>query len=318
MAIVVVGSVALDSITTAAGTRTHVLGGSATYFTLAARRFAPVRLVAAIGLDMPKSALSVLTHPQVDLNGLAVLPGNTFRWEGRYSDDLASRTTTGLALGVFETFQPHIPPAARRCSTLFLANIDPSLQELVLSQVDTPRLIGVDTIDHWIRTQRDALVKLLKRIDVLFLNEEEARLLTQAGSLKAMGAWLRRQGPEIVIIKQGWYGAVGWVGPHMVWVPAYPVEHTVDPTGAGDSFAGGVLGFLDGQRRLDAEALRQGMLYGSVTGSFVVEGFGVTGLHRLSEERFARRLEMLRRIAGIPEASPRRAGKPSARAAAMA
>ena len=213
MAIVVVGSVALDSISTPAGTHAQLLGGSATYFTLAARRFTDVRLVGAVGQDIDTNVLRVLRHPRVNLEGLAVLPGNTFRWEGQYSEDMLSRTTTGLSLGVFETFQPHIPVEHRRASTVFLANIDPRLQELVLSQVDRPRLIGVDTIDHWIRNQREPLLKLLRDIDVLFLNEEEARLLTQLSSLKAMGAWLRKRGPSIVIIKQGWYGAaVEWLG----------------------------------------------------------------------------------------------------------
>ena len=299
MSIVVVGSVALDSITTAAGTRPQLLGGSATYFTLAARRFTNVRLVAAVGQDIPKKALASLQHPDVDLTGLAVLPGQTFRWEGRYSDDFTSRTTTGLFLGVFETFQPHIPPAHRKCSTLFLANIDPRLQGLVMSQVQRPRLIGVDTIDHWIRNQRDALLKLLKHIDVMFLNEEEARLLSQASSLKAMGAWLRKLGPSIVIIKQGWYGAAGWIGSSMIWVPAYPVDNTVDPTGAGDAFAGGVLGMLDRARRVDASTLRQAMLCGSVVGSFCVESFGVSGLERLTPARFAKRLGGLKQIAGV-------------------
>ena len=299
MAIVVVGSVALDSITTPSGSHPHLLGGSATYFTLAARRFTDVRLVAAVGQDFSESTLGVLRHPRVDLAGLVVLPGKTFRWEGQYSDDLNSRTTTGLSLGVFETFQPHIPAAHRRPSTLFLANIDPRLQELVLSQVVRPRLIGVDTIDHWIRNQHDALVKLLKKIDVIFLNEEEARLLTQAGSIKAMGQWLRQRGPSVVIIKQGWYGAVGWAGSTMVWVPAYPVERTIDPTGAGDAFAGGVLGYLDRSRRIDAARLRHAMLYGSIIGSFCVEAFGVSGLQRLTPARFAGRLAALKRIAGL-------------------
>ncbi len=299
MAIVVVGSVALDSITTPAGTRTELLGGSATYFTLAARRLTTVRLVGAVGHDLSLKVLNVLRHPRVDLDGLAVLPGQTFRWEGQYSDDLASRTTKGLALGVLETFQPHIPDGHRTSSTVFLANIDPRLQELVMSQVRKPRLIGVDTIDHWITNQRDALLKLLRRTDAIFLNEEEARLLSQERSIAGMGKWLRRCGPSIVVIKQGWYGAVGWLNRAMVWVPAFPVERTIDPTGAGDAFAGGVLGFLDRSRRITAETLRHAMLHGSIVGSFCVESFGTTGLQRLSEATYAKRLAALKRIAGL-------------------
>lgn len=300
MAIVVVGSVALDSITTAAGKFPDRLGGSATYFSLAARRATMVRIVAAVGKDFPSSQGRLLRHPRVDLSGLAVMPGKTFRWSGKYSEDFSSRETLGLWLGVFETFQPHIPEQARSSSSVFLANIDPKLQGLVLSQVARPRLIAVDTIDHWIRHERPALLKLLKQVDMIFLNEEEARLLTQERSHRAMGAWLRRAGPSIVIIKQGWYGAVGWFDHSMVWVPAYPVDQTVDPTGAGDSFAGGVLGVLDRAKRINASVLRHAMLYGSVIGSFCVESVGVGGLARLTTARFDARLSKLKQISGLP------------------
>ena len=299
MAIVVVGSVAIDTITTAQGTFRELLGGSATYFSLAARRSADVRIVAAVGHDFPKRLLPVLRHPRVDLSGLASLPGKTFRWEGRYSDDLATRETVGLWLGVFEAFRPHIPEQHRRSSTVFLANIDPRLQELVMSQVARPRLVAVDTIDHWIKFEREALLRLLRKTDMIILNEEEAQLLTQRRSHRAMGAWLRKRGPSIIIIKQGWYGAIGWVGGAMIWVPAYPVDQTVDPTGAGDSFAGGVLGYLDSAKRITAPMLRQAMLHGSVIGSFCVEGMGVSALQRLPEGRFRQRLASLKRISGI-------------------
>ena len=299
MAIVVVGSVALDTIATSRGTHPRLLGGSATYFSLAARRSTQVRIVAAVGRDFPPRLRQVLRHPRVDLRGLAVLPGKTFRWSGRYSDDFSSRETAGLWLGVFDAFRPHIPLEHRRSSSVFLANIDPRLQGLVLSQVDHPRLIAVDTIDHWIRHEREALIKLLRRVDMIFLNEEEARLLTQARAHTAMGRWLRRLGPSIIVIKQGWYGAVGWFGNAMVWVPAYPVDETVDPTGAGDSFAGGVLGVLDRARRVDATVLRHAMLHGSVIGSFCVEAMGVSGLQHVTTSRFARRLANLKRMSGL-------------------
>lgn len=299
MAIVVVGSVALDTIRTARGRHPNLLGGSATHFSLAARRSTDVRIVAAVGQDFPTRLLSTLRHPRVDLSGLAVLPGKTFRWEGKYSHDFSSRETLGLSLGVFQTFRPHIPPQHRTSSTVFLANIDPHLQGMVLSQVTRPRLIAVDTIDHWIHHARGTLLKLLRRTDMIFLNEEEAQLLTQHRSHRAMGAWLRAHGPSLVIIKQGWYGAIGWVDHAMVWVPAYPVDETVDPTGAGDSFAGGVLGILDRARTVNREVLRQAMLYGSVIGSFCVEGMGVSGLARLDSARFHQRLKNLKRISGI-------------------
>ena len=294
-----VGSVALDTITTPSGTHAQLLGGSATYFALAAHRFTEVRIVAAVGHDFPAPLLSVLRTSRIDLTGLSVLPGKTFRWKARYSDDLLRRTTTGLWLGVFATFHPTLPSNARHSSSVFLANIDPRLQAVVLSQVTRPRVIAVDTIDHWIRHEREALLRLLRQAHVVFLNEEEARLLTQARSLKNMSAWVRKHGPSIVLIKQGWYGAVGWVGGSMVWVPAYPVEDTVDPTGAGDAFAGGVLGCLDGARRITPATLRQAMLYGSCLGSFCVEAIGVSGLQRVSPATFHKRLAALKRIAGL-------------------
>ena len=299
MAILVVGSVALDTIATSRGRYPNRLGGSATFFSLAARRSTDVRIVAAVGEDFPSRLLGVLRHPRTNLSGLATLPGTTFRWEGRYSADFLSRETTGLSLGVFAAFRPVIPPAMRRSSSVFLANIDPHLQDLVLSQVNGPRLIAVDTIDHWIRHEREAFIRLLRKSDLVFLNEEEAQLLTQRRSHRAMGAWLRSKGPSIVIIKQGWYGAVGWIGRAMVWVPAYPVDETVDPTGAGDSFAGGVLGVLDRAGRITEHVLRQAMLCGSVIGSFCVEGIGVSALQRLTHERFQTRLRNLKRISGL-------------------
>ena len=299
MAIVVVGSVAIDTITTAQGTFPNCLGGSATYFSLAARRCADVRLVAAVGRDFPRRLMAILRHPRTDLSGLAMRDGHTFRWSGRYSEDFASRETLDLQLGVFASFRPHIPPAHRSSSTVFLANINPSLQGLVMAQIERPRLVAVDTIDHWIRHAREPLLRLLRRTDMIFLNEEEAQLLTQHRSHRAMASWLRRHGPSVIIIKQGWYGAVGWVDHAMIWVPAYPVDETRDPTGAGDSFAGGVLGYLDRATRITREALRQAMLYGSVIGSFCVETVGVSGLHRLTSEQFHRRLVMLKRISGL-------------------
>ena len=301
MAIVVVGSVAIDHVTTGQADYPELLGGSATYFSLAARRFAEVRIVAAVGEDCPPMLLRTLRHPRVDLTGLAVRPGSTFRWAGRYSDDFLSRETTRLSLGVFQTFHPEIPSAHRRSSSVFLANIDPRLQERVLQQVRRPRLIAVDTIDHWIRNEREALLKLLRRTHMIFLNEEEAQLLTGTRSHRAMGDWLRRHGPSIIIIKQGWYGAVGWFGRSMMWVPAFPVDKTVDPTGAGDSFAGGVLAYLDRAGRISEASVRHAMLYGSVIGSFCVEGAGVSGLARLSSARFRSRLAQLKRISGIAD-----------------
>ena len=299
MAIVVVGSVALDTITTASGRYPNLLGGSATHFSLAARRLAEVRIVAGVGQDFPERLLPVLRHPRVDLTGLTYLPGNTFRWSGRYSDDFSSRETLKLDLGVFATFQPTIPPQHRRCSSVFLANIHPRVQQQVLAQAQRPRLVAVDTIDHWIRNEREALLRLLRKTDMVFLNEEEARLLTQRHSHRAMGAWLRKLGPSVVIIKQGWYGAVGWAGSSMIWVPAYPVDATIDPTGAGDSFAGGVIGMLDRARRIDVKTLRHAMLYGSVIGSFCVEGMGVSALSRLTTAAFEKRLADLKRISGV-------------------
>jgi sugar/nucleoside kinase (ribokinase family) len=299
MAIVVVGSVALDTIKTKDGFFKKILGGSATYFSLGARPFADIRLVAAIGNDLGAEKLKFLDSPRIGLSGLEVVDGKTFQWAGSYSSDFSSRQTTGLDLGVFANFKPVIPDDYKHSSTLFLANINPNLQEMVLSQMKKPRLIAVDTIDHWIKNARKKLLKLLKTTDMIFLNEEEARLLTQLNSYQAMGSWLRRHGPSLVIIKQGCYGALGWFRNSMVSVPAYPVEETIDPTGAGDSFAGGVLGVLDRSKKIDKDILRDAMFCGSVIGSFCVEGVGVSAIARLKSTEFKRRLLSLKKISGL-------------------
>jgi len=296
MAILVVGSVALDTIKTPFGTARNALGGSATYFSLAASLSVPVNLVAVVGRDFPRRHVELLRRRPIDLTGLEVARGRTFRWSGEYHLDMNTRTTRALALNVFAAFRPKIPGIYADSPIVFLANIDPALQLAVLRQIRRPRLVACDTMDHWIRRKRSTLIRLLRRVDVLTINDEEARLLAQTPHLRRAGRELLRRGPSAVIIKKGEHGSLLFRRGEMFAVPAYPLEDVVDPTGAGDTFAGGVLGYLARQRRLTAPALRRAMLYGTALASFCVEQFGVARLTTLTRRDMRRRLQAIQSL----------------------
>ena len=292
MNILVVGSVALDTVETPVQKVTDVLGGSATYFAAAASYFSPVRVVAAVGEDFPLQELDFLKEKEVDFTGLQIRKGKSFRWAGRYGSHPNDRQTLLLEPGVFSQFQPTIPEQYRDSNLLFLANIDPELQLRVLEQVSSPRLSCCDTIDHWIRTKREVLLRNLAQVGVVILNDSEMQQLTEELSLiKAAKAVLER-GAKIVIVKKGEHGAVMFTPDALFSVPAYPVESVSDPTGAGDSFAGGFLGYLAQTGDFNQTNLRRAVVYGSVMASFTVEKFSVDGLKGLTcdqiEERFAR------------------------------
>jgi len=296
MAILVVGSVALDTIKTPFGTARNALGGSATYFSLAASLSVPVNLVAVVGRDFPRRHVELLRRRPIDLTGLEVARGRTFRWSGEYHLDMNTRTTRALALNVFAAFRPKIPGIYADSPIVFLANIDPALQLAVLRQIRRPRLVACDTMDHWIRRKRSTLIRLLRRVDVLTINDEEARLLAQTPHLRRAGRELLRRGPSAVIIKKGEHGSLLFRRGEMFFAPAYPLEDVVDPTGAGDTFAGGVLGYLARQRRLTAPALRRAMLYGTALASFCVEQFGVARLTTLTRRDMRRRLQAIQSL----------------------
>jgi len=285
MAVLVVGSVALDSVETPTGGVDRVVGGSATFFSAAASLFTGVRVVGVVGDDFPLDRLRFLQEREVDLTGLARVPGESFFWAGRYHAGFRKRTTLATRLGVFASFDPVVPPGFRDSGVVFLGNIDPVLQLGVLDQVRSPRLVAADTMNFWIDGAREALIELLARIDMLFVNDEEAVALAGGGDVVTAAAWIRERGPGIVVVKQGDQGATLFADGWTFSCPAYSVPVVVDPTGAGDAFAGGFLGYLDGR----GTDLRRALVHASVTGSYAVEAFSVDRFRQLDPDAVKRR-----------------------------
>lgn len=289
MSIVVVGSVAYDTVETAHGGVTEALGGSATYFSLAARFFSPVSVVAVVGSDFKREHEEIFAERSIDIRGLERREGLTFRWHGRYHEDLNKRDTINLALNVFSDFNPDLLPDQRRADYVFLANIAPELQERVLAQVNHPKVVAADTMDHWIQNSRSELLRLLSRIDVLTLNDEEVRMLSGEHNLVKAGKAVLTMGPSTVLVKRGEYGVLQFGNEGMFAVPAYPLEEVVDPTGAGDTFAGGFMGYVARAGKLDETVRRNAVVYGTVMASFVVERFSLDRLASLTWEEVDRR-----------------------------
>ena len=285
----VVGSVALDTIETTRGVAPDVLGGSCTYFSAAASYFTRVNMVAVVGTDFPDQAREFLASRDIDLEGLKTVEGRTFRWTGRYHEDMNVRDTLDLQLNVFGQYAPEIPASYRQSALMFLANIQPSLQSDVLSQLEAPRLVGADTIDHWIRAEREPLVALLDRVDVLSINDAEAMLLSGERNIVTAARRILEMGPKTLLVKRGEYGALQFSADDVFAVPAYPLEHVVDPTGAGDCFAGGMFGSLAEAGRFDKKALRRAIVYGSVLASFCVEDYGPNRLRTLTRDEIEQR-----------------------------
>jgi sugar/nucleoside kinase (ribokinase family) len=298
-AIVVVGSVAYDSVETPFGKADEVLGGSAIYFATAASYFAPVRVVGVVGEDFPPGALDFLRGRRVDLGGLLRAAGKTFRWAGRYGYDLNEAKTLDTQLNVFADFRPDLPDAYRDSEYVFLGNIDPELQGEVLRQVRGPRLVAADTMNFWIAGKPDALRAVLARVDLLLINEGEARQLAGEANLVKAARAIRALGPKTLIVKRGEYGALMFHADGVFALPGYPLEAVFDPTGAGDSFAGGVVGWLARAGRVDEPTLRQAIVAGSVLASFNVEAFSLERLRSLRQEEIAARYEAFRRLARV-------------------
>ena len=294
--LLVVGSVALDTITTPFGEVTEALGGSATYFSYAASFFTTVRVVAVVGEDFPRAHLELLRARGVDLSGLRVTRGQTFRWVGEYGYDLNDARTLATHLGVFAGFRPQLPGHLRASPFLFLGNIDPELQHEVLQQMERPRLVALDTMNFWIDGKREALLKVVGEVDALVINDREARQLTQEANLIKAALAIHAYGPTTVVIKRGEYGALMVNGGRFFFVPAYPLESVFDPTGAGDSFAGGFMGYLARQERVDEATLRRAIVYGSVMASFAVEDFSLDRLKRLRESEIGQRFESFQEL----------------------
>jgi sugar/nucleoside kinase (ribokinase family) len=292
--LLVVGSIAFDSIETPNGAVDDVLGGSATFFSYAASFFTKPRLVGPVGLDFPDEHRRLFAGRQIDTAGLVTMPGKTFRWKGRYHQDMNTRDTLEVHLNVFGEFNPVLPEHFRDSTHVFLANGSPSLQARVLDQVGRPQLVLADTMDLWISTQRNDLLALLPRLDGLLLNDSEAHLLTGEDNLVRAGHAVRQLGPKFVILKKGEHGAMLFSADGVFVVPAYPTSDVVDPTGAGDSFAGGIMGYLHSDGTPPPGRLRRAMAYGTVLASFTVEGFGLDRLKRLDRGDIDQRLEQYR------------------------
>jgi len=294
MSLLVVGSIAFDSIETPNGAVDDILGGSATHFSYAASFFTKPRLVGVVGEDFPDEHRRLLAGRNIDTSGLVTQPGKTFRWKGRYHQDMNTRDTLEVHLNVFGTFEPVLPERFRDSSHVFLANGSPSLQARVLDQVRGPKLVLADTMDLWIDTQRQDLLALLPRLDGLLLNDSEAKLLTGEDNMVRAGRAARRLGPKFVIIKKGEHGAMLLSDDGAFVVPAYPTEDVVDPTGAGDAFAGGIMGYLASDNTPPPGRLRRAMAYGTVVASLTVEGFGLDRLKTADRNEIDHRLEKYR------------------------
>jgi sugar/nucleoside kinase (ribokinase family) len=294
--LLVVGSVALDTIRTPFGKADEVLGGSATFFSYSASFFTTVRLVAVVGTDFPQAHLDLLARRGVDLGGLQAADGATFRWAGEYGYDLNEAKTLDTRLGVFADFHPALPDAFRRTPFVFLANIDPELQLDVLRKVERPRLVALDTMNFWIQGKRDALRRVLAEVDAFVVNDSEARMLTEEPNLVKAARRILDYGPRIVVIKRGEYGALMVVEGRFFFVPAFPLDAVFDPTGAGDTFAGGFMGSLARADRLDEAALRRAIVYGSVMASFTVEDFSLNRLLRLTDREIQDRYQTFREM----------------------
>lgn len=291
MSVLVVGSVALDTVETPFGKVQDVLGGSATYFATAASAFAEVRLVAVVGQDFPRSHIEYLQSRQVDTSGLQIAEGKTFRWSGLYDYDLNVTHTLDTQLNVFADFHPELPESFRDSEFVFLANIDPDLQLEVLGQVPQPRLTMMDTMNFWIQSKRDSLMRTMAAVDIVTMNESEVRMFAETSSLLAGAKRVLELGPQALIVKKGEYGAVMFGKSAYFVAPAYPLDDVRDPTGAGDTFAGGFMGYLAKTRDISQANIRRAIVHGSVVASYTVEDFSIGRLRTLTERDIAARYQ---------------------------
>ena len=292
MSILCVGSMAFDSVETPFGRVDKALGGSANFFSIAASYFSKINLVGVVGEDYPIDALEFLTSRGVDLGGLQIIKGSdTFIWKGKYGYDLNEAQTLTTCLNVFEHFKPELPENFKSSQFVFLANIDPDLQKHVLEQIDSPKLVACDTMNFWINRKLDGLKETLKLVDILLLNESEARQLSGEYNLVRAARAIRQMGPDVVVIKRGEYGSLLFDEGQIFSIPAMLLEEVFDPTGAGDSFAGGFIGYLAESKNIDHDSLRMAVVYGTVMASFSVEDFSFNRMKNLSREEIESRVE---------------------------
>jgi len=293
MSILAVGSVALDSVETPFGHAERVIGGSAVFFSASASLLTDVSVVGVVGDDYPLDQLAFLKNRGVDLSGIQRESGDSFSWVAKYHSDLSSRDTIETHLGVFEGFNPRIPKELQQSEYVFLGNIDPTLQHQVLDQVDSPSLVACDTMNYWIEGKRESLIDLLARVDILMLNDEEARQLSEKSNLIQASRWIQERGPQMVVVKKGEHGAALFADDWVFFVPGFPLEQVLDPTGAGDAFAGGLLGYISQKDSTSVADLRRAVVYGSVLASFAVEKFSIDALRNLTESDIFGRVRKL-------------------------
>jgi sugar/nucleoside kinase (ribokinase family) len=296
MSLVIVGSLAFDTIQTPWGRRERIVGGSGTYCSLAASFFTNPKIVGVVGKDFPATVLKLFKARGVDTEGLEVRRGKTFHWEGRYGYDPNQRETIRTDINVYEGYRPELPASYRTADIVFLANIDPDLQNDILAQVRKPKLVAMDTMNLWIRSKPEAIWRVLKKVDILFANDEEIRMLTKEANLIKAGKKILAAGPRLVVTKKGEHGALVFGRKFVFGVLAHPCEDVVDPTGAGDSFAGGFLGYLDKMKRFSTPDIRRAAVYGSVLASFAIEDFGIDRLKTLTQREIEARFRRFKKL----------------------
>jgi len=296
MSILVLGTVALDSVKTPFGVRKHMLGGSAVHFSMSSRLFAKVNLVAIIGEDFPAQNLDFLRKKGINLTSLIRTEGRTFKWEGEYKGDLNTAFTLSTELGVLSTFRPQVSEDQRKIKYIFLANVDPDVQRHLLSHMHSPSLVGLDSMNFWIKHKRKALLRLLKEVNIYVANDQEARDLSGETNLVKAAKYLNAIGPEMILIKKGEHGVLFYSDKFIFSLPAYPTDKVIDPTGAGDTFAGGFMGYLTKAKRIDESSLKKALAYGTVAASFNVEDFGLDKTAKLKMRDLEDRLKHFRKI----------------------
>jgi sugar/nucleoside kinase (ribokinase family) len=301
MPILVVGSVAYDTVETPFGTAERVLGGSASFFSVAASFFVPVNLVAVVGRDFGDTQLAAFSGRSIDLQGLERADGLTFHWQGKYSYDLNARDTIRTDLNVFEAFRPKIPSSYKKSEYVFLGNIDPALQREVLDQVDRPQVVACDTMNFWIEGHRSDLEKTLAKVDILVINDGEARQLSGEWNIVKAGRAIRSMGPKTLVIKKGEHGVLMFTGEGAFAAPAYPLEEVFDPTGAGDTFAGGFMGYLAGRGTVGEASLRRAVIMGSTLASFAVEAFSLDRLLSVTRAEIDERFRLFKQLTHFEE-----------------
>ena len=299
MSVLVVGSVALDNIETPFGKFDEILGGSASYFSLAANFFTDVKVVAVVGDDFPKSYLDIFETQNIGMTGVKKVSGKTFRWHGKYGYDLGDPETVGTYLNVFETFDPVIPEDYRELNYVFLANIDPELQLNVLNQVKNPKLVAMDTMNYWIAKKPAELKEVLERVNLLIINDSETRALANEPRIMKAARTILDMGPQVLVVKRGEYGALLFSKEGIFWAPGYPLEEVIDPTGAGDSFAGAFMGYIAGSDISHSNSFKRGVVYGSVIASFTVEDFSVNRLIPLKREEIDIRFDAFLNLSNL-------------------